>query len=132
MINAISLELNAASDVTFRKSRDSEYATLFGIQNVYLSEKCTTKLPISVLLQANCVEYARKAALAKGRRFIVHGRLTYSEQHKSFTLKADQLTVFPLSRPNAADGNDVVAIGPENSEPDPEVSKKKTTKTNPK
>ena len=132
MINAISLELNAASDVTFRKSRDSEYATLFGIQNVYLSEKSTAKLPISVLLQANCVEYARKVALAKGRRFIVHGRLTYSEQHKSFTLKADQLTVFPISRPNTADGNDVVAIGSEHSEPGPELSKKKTTKTNPK
>ena len=132
MINAISLELNAASDVTFRKNQDSEYATLLGIQNVYLSENRSAKLPISVLLQANCVEYARKASLAKGKRFIVHGRLTYSEQHKSFTLKADQLTVFPLSRPNAPDGNDVVAIGPENSEPGPEARKKTHTKTNQK
>jgi hypothetical protein len=132
MINAISLELNAASDATFRKNRDSECATLFGIQNVHLSEKGAAKLPISVLLQANCVAYARKAALARGKRFIVHGRLTYSEQHQSSTLKTDQLTVFPLSRPNAADGNDVVAIGPENSEPGPDARKKKHTKTNPK
>src|SRR5271155_4555917 len=98
MINAISLELNAASDVTFRKNKDTDYATLIGIQNVYLSENRTTKLPISILLQANCVEYARTVSLAKGRRFIVHGKLTYSEKHQSFTLKADQLTVFPLSK----------------------------------
>ena len=39
MINAISLELNAASEVTFRQNGDIEYATLLGIQNVYLSEK---------------------------------------------------------------------------------------------
>lgn len=109
MINAISLELNAASEVTFRKNRDAEYATLLGIQNVYLSEKRSAKLPISVLLQSNCIEYARTVALAKGRRFIVHGKLTYSEQHKSFTLKADQLSVFPLSRTKPVDGGVVVA-----------------------
>ena len=124
MINAISLELNAASEVTFRKNRDVEYATLLGIQNVYLSEKSTAKLPISVLLQSNCVEYARTVALAKGRRFIVHGKLTYSEQHKSFTLKADQLTVFPLSKSQAADGDDAVAALAEQSAPDLESSKK--------
>jgi hypothetical protein len=129
MINAISLELNVASEITFRKQGDSEFATLLGIQNVYLSENRTAKLPISVLLQANCVEYARKAALRKGRRFIVHGKLTYSEQHKSYTLKADQLSVYPLSRSKAADGDDVVAVGTDGSEPGPEVSKNKHTKT---
>ena len=132
MINAISLELNAASDVTFRQNRDVEYATLLGIQNVYLSEKSSAKLPISVLLQSNCVEYARTVALAKGRRFIVHGKLTYSEQHKSFTLKADQITVFPLSKSQAPDGDDAGAVLTEQSAPDLESSKKNKTKTNPK
>ena len=132
MINAISLELNAASEVTFRKNGDVEYATLLGIQNVYLSEKRTAKLPISVLLQSNCVEYARTVALAKGRRFIVHGKLTYSEQHKSFTLKADQITVFPLSKSQAPDGDDAGAVLAERSAPDLESSKKNKTKTNPK
>ena len=133
MINAISLELNAASEVTFRQNGgDAEYATLLGIQNVYLSEKRTAKLPISVLLQSNCVEYARTVALAKGRRFIVHGKLTYSEQHKSFTLKADQITVFPLSRSQAPDGDDAGAVLAERSAPDLESSKKNKTKTNPK
>ncbi len=132
MINAISLELNAASEVTFRKNRDVEYATLLGIQNVYLSENRSAKLPISVLLQSNCVEYARTVSLAKGRRFIVHGRLTYSEQHKSFTLKADQLTVFPLSRSQAADGDGALAAQAEQSVPDLESSKKNKIKTNTK
>ena len=132
MINAITLELNAASEVTFRKNRDAEYATLLGIQNVYLSEKRTAKLPISVLLQSNCVEYARTVALAKGRRFIVHGKLTYSEQHKSFTLKADQLTVFPLSKSQAPDSDGAIAVPAERSAPDLESSKKTKTKTNPK
>jgi hypothetical protein len=133
MINAISLELHAASEVTFRQNGgDAEYATLLGIQNVYLSEKRTAKLPISVLLQSNCVEYARTVALAKGRRFIVHGKLTYSEKHQSFTLKADQLTVFPLSKSQAPDGDDASAALAERSAPDLESSKKTKTKTNPK
>jgi hypothetical protein len=132
VINAIALELIAASEVTFRKNRDVEYATLLGIQNVYLSEKRTAKLPISVLLQSNCVEYARTVALAKGRRFIVHGKLIYSEQHKSFTLKADQLTVFPLSKSQAPDGDDAGADLTEQSAPDLESSNKTKTKTNPK
>ena len=132
MINAISLELNVASEVTFRKQGDSEFATLLGIQNVYLSENRTAKLPISVLLQANCVGYARKASLDKGRRFIVHGKLTYSEQHKSFTLKADQITVFPLSKSQAPDGDDAGAVLAEQSAPDLEPSKKTKTKANPK
>ena len=132
MINAISLELNAASEVTFRQNGDIEYATLLGIQNVYLSEKITAKLPISVLLQSNCVEYARTVALSKGRRFIVHGKLTYSEPHKSFTLKADQLTVFPLSKSQAPDGEDAGAALAERSAPDLESGKKTKTKINPK
>ena len=132
MINAISLELNAASEVMFRKNRDVEYATLLGIQNVYLSENRSAKLPISVLLQSNCVEYARTVSLAKGRRFIVHGKLTYSEQHKSFTLKADQLTVFPLSRSQATDGDGALAAQAEQSVPDLESSKKNKIKTNTK
>ena len=133
MINAISLELNAATEVTFRQNGgDDEYATLLGMQNVYLSAKSSAKLPISVLLQSNCVEYARTVALAKGRRFIVHGKLTYSEKHKSFTLKADQLTVFPLSKSQAPDGDDAGAALAERSAPDLESSKKTKTKTNPK
>jgi hypothetical protein len=113
VINAIVVELNAASEVTFRKNGESEYATLLGIQNVYQSENRTSKLPLSILLQENCVEYARKAGLGKGRRFLVHGRLTYSEQHESYTLKADQLSVFPLSKSKVAGGDEAVADGAE-------------------
>jgi hypothetical protein len=132
MINAIVMELNVASEVTFRKQADSEYATLLGIQNAYAGQNRTSKLPISLLLQGNCVEYARKVELGKGRRIIVHGRLTYSEQHKSFTLKADQLSAFPLSKSKLAGGDDVAASGAEPSDAGLESKTKQSTKTNTK
>jgi hypothetical protein len=132
MINAISLELNAASDVTFRQHQDSEYATLLGIQNVYLGEKGTAKLPISVLLQANCVEYARQSSLTRGRRFIVHGRLTYSDEHDSYTLKAGQLTVFPISASKTTTGDTNVTATADSSAPDAEKTKDKSIQTKPK
>jgi hypothetical protein len=118
--------------MTFRKNGDSEFATLLGIQNVYLSRNRTSKLPLSILLQENCVEYARKFGLGKGWRFTVHGKLTYSEQHKSYTLKADQLTVFPLSKSNEAGGDEVGADGAVIPVAGLESRNKKTIKTNTK
>jgi len=100
MINTATLELNAATDVSFRRNEGAtgEYATLLGIQNMYIGGDKHVKIPMNVLLQSNCVEYARSTALATGRRFLVTGRLSYSEQHKTYTLKADQLTVFPAGK----------------------------------
>jgi hypothetical protein len=129
MLNAITLELNVASEVTFRKRGETEFATLFGIQNVYLSENRSDKLPVSILLQSNCVEYARKAQVTKGRRIIVHGKLTFSEKHNSYTIKADQLSVFPLSKPSTDSGDGKAANGQESSEEGLESRSKKPTKT---
>ncbi len=132
MLNAITLELNVASEVTFRKQGETEFATLFGIQNVYLSENRSDKLPVSILLQSNCVEYARKAQVTKGRRIIVHGKLTFSEKHNSYTIKADQLSVFPLSKPTTGSGDCKASDGEESSEAGLESSRNKPTKTKPK
>ena len=129
MLNAITLELNVASEVTFRKRGETEFATLFGIQNVYLSENRSDKLPVSILLQSNCVEYARKAQVTKGRRIIVHGKLTFSEKHNSYTIKAEQLTIFPLSKPSTDSSDGKAANGEESSKEGLESSSKKTTKT---
>ena len=97
MINQLTLELNAATDPVYRSNKDGdgEYATLLGIQNLYIGGDKYAKIPMNVLLQSNCVSFAKSSELHKGRRFLASGRLTYNDQHKSFTLKADQLSIFP-------------------------------------
>jgi hypothetical protein len=93
-INAISLELNAATEV--RSHDDGSWATVFAIHNKYRGkDKAAKPVPISVKFGPNTVTFAL-AAIRKGTHFTVGGSLDFDggEKGKDFyRINADQLSV---------------------------------------
>lgn len=101
-INTISLELNAAMDVSSHD--DGEWATVFAIHNKYRGKERPSKpVPISVKFGGNTAAFAL-AAIKKGTPFVVTGSLDFDEGEKGrdfYRINADQLSV-PFTKRAAA------------------------------
>jgi hypothetical protein len=102
-LNAITLEVNAATDLVDRDT----FATVFAIHHRYAGQDRgqprEKSLPISVLFGANTISLARKA-VRKGCHFAVTGSLDYERRENArdgakefFTIRADRLSIYPAT-----------------------------------
>ncbi len=105
-LNAITLEVNAATDLVDR----GKFATVFAIHHRYAGTDASRAarekdVPISVLFGPGTINLARKA-VRKGSHFAVTGSLDYARREDAaagvkefYTLRADRLSLY--SRPDA-------------------------------